>query len=735
MARRGGRQGCTSILDDDIAFDMHRLFDHYNMDHIPANKRLEGFAQRDLPHIKHYKAAVNIFGGPISRKRVIIAPPMETPLKRRLGMYMYQKKDPAAPVLNIELKPPAPPSRVMTSAEVLDQEETEKETSYKQWYAERQGLRASLENMGLSEALLQRKAHKSELEKRVQAQLRATRLWKPESPPPPEPEPEEKDPPVVPKVKVPVPTALQTLDNFLTEKKIRLIDLFRNADTNNDWKLNKQELLAAVKKYQIPLTHSDVEDLMVTLDHNFDEELDFKEVSQGLAALKMERRANKRQDSSATRRRDTSAGDGNKTRGILTSTPLSKKSSALSRDLNLNQSSMEGGQWTAQKGTPGQAVKQGAVEYAADDIGEVEVTQNAKRSDSAGGSATASLSGSAQRSGASTPSSLEPPPLDVREERRMGSSGEEMVELRKHDKAVLERARQKKWPWPEKKGIRDQTPGVIRIGHKDVDNHCMQSTLDGEVGELMNQFRRNCLKEYFYAVRVCQEKGVILTPELLDRVLLYPAEMPRQHIMKKLAIPKGPLSGLEGNFARPPKKPKTPPEIRHKDKMKRSKNGSLMIDVRHMYPPMAKVAPVVTKENLSTGRALVSRKSDIWMTFEEYDKYTKHLPRRYKKLTVAGRGDSEDGDSNITGYTKYQLDMDKFWPGYMLDKLALYEPSPDGPAPWGNGGLAIFHHTRQPKRGNTGHVKVTGPPINADGRILSYGIDKHRVLSPVSRRK
>ena len=35
------------------------------------------------------------------------------------------------------------------------------------------------------------------------------------------------------------------------------------------------------------------------------------------------------------------------------------------------------------------------------------------------------------------------------------------------------------------------------------------------------------------------------------------------------------------------------------------------------------VAPIPTKETLSTGRALVARAIDPWMTFEEYDKYTK----------------------------------------------------------------------------------------------------------------
>lgn len=50
-------------------------------------------------------------------------------------------------------------------------------------------------------------------------------------------------------------------------------------------------------QYGIPLSGSDVEDLMVSLDQNSDEVLDFKEVAHGLEALKKERRANKRQES------------------------------------------------------------------------------------------------------------------------------------------------------------------------------------------------------------------------------------------------------------------------------------------------------------------------------------------------------------------------------------------------------------------------------------------------------
>ena len=71
--------------------------------------------------------------------------------------------------------------------------------------------------------------------------------------------------------------------------------------------------------------------------------------------------------------------------------------------------------------------------------------QSEKQADSGSASLSQSRSGSGHRSRSGTPNSLEPPPFDLRDERRPASSSEEMVELRKHDKAVLEHAKAKKW--------------------------------------------------------------------------------------------------------------------------------------------------------------------------------------------------------------------------------------------------------------------------------------------------
>ena len=105
-------------------------------------------------------------------------------------------------------------------------------------------------------------------------------------------------------------------------------------------------------------------------------------------------------------------------------------------------------------------------------------------------------------------------------------------------------------------------------------------------------------------------------------VLLYPPDKPHGDISKKIRPPDM-VQLLSSHFADPPKRPKTPIEVKHKDKVRRSKSGKLLIDTRHQYLTGASIAPYGYKMNLSTGRAVIKRKVDCWMTFEEYERLTK----------------------------------------------------------------------------------------------------------------
>ena len=107
---------------------------------------------------------------------------------------------------------------------------------------------------------------------------------------------------------------------------------------------------------------------------------------------------------------------------------------------------------------------------------------------------------------------------------------------------------------------------------------------------------------------------------LFPAVLLYPPDIPHHEIKKIRPPDAAPL--LSSHFADRPRRPRTPIEVKHKDKVRRSKSGKLLIDTRHEYPTKASIEPHGYKMNLSTGRAVVRRKTDCWMTFEEYERLT-----------------------------------------------------------------------------------------------------------------
>lgn len=241
------RGGPVDLTDADISFPLSRLFDPYNFDHIPENERLKGFAKRDLAHIKHYKAAVKIFGGPLSRKRAIVAPPMETPLKHRLGLYLNRPSSPIAQVLNSPLKPQIPKQNVQEgkAEEVTKQEE--EEASYKKWIEERQKFRTDLEGMGLNEGWLKRKPNKTNLEKRVLRRMIQENLPPGEEPPPVSITPASSEAPSIPSVKVPSPLGIRILEKHLRLNKMRLIDLFTSTDKNKNWKLSRDEFRNAIR--------------------------------------------------------------------------------------------------------------------------------------------------------------------------------------------------------------------------------------------------------------------------------------------------------------------------------------------------------------------------------------------------------------------------------------------------------------------------------------------------------
>lgn len=63
----------------------------------------------------------------------------------------------------------------------------------------------------------------------------------------------------------------------------------------------------------------------------------------------------------------------------------------------------------------------------------------------------------------------------------------------------------------------DELPGVIKVGYQPIDAHCAESTIGGEAAIMVNQFRRDTLKEYFEVKKLFDDRGIIFNQKTLDR--------------------------------------------------------------------------------------------------------------------------------------------------------------------------------------------------------------------------
>lgn len=63
----------------------------------------------------------------------------------------------------------------------------------------------------------------------------------------------------------------------------------------------------------------------------------------------------------------------------------------------------------------------------------------------------------------------------------------------------------------------DKLPTVIKVGYKPIDDHCSESTLGGDVADMVNQFRREKLREYFEVKKHFEHVGLPFTQNTLDK--------------------------------------------------------------------------------------------------------------------------------------------------------------------------------------------------------------------------
>ena len=85
----------------------------------------------------------------------------------------------------------------------------------------------------------------------------------------------------VPTIRQPSPAALAVIQEYLERKRLRLLDLFAQADKDKNWVVSRQEFRNIIRSWQIPLTEIDLEDLIMALDRDNSDALDYRELAVG----------------------------------------------------------------------------------------------------------------------------------------------------------------------------------------------------------------------------------------------------------------------------------------------------------------------------------------------------------------------------------------------------------------------------------------------------------------------
>ncbi|XP_036038281.1 EF-hand calcium-binding domain-containing protein 12 isoform X2 [Onychomys torridus] len=214
---------------------------------------------------------------------------------------------------------------------------------------------------------------------------------------------------------------------------------------------------------------------------------------------------------------------------------------------------------------------------------------------------------------------LQPPKMDLLKvpEVDIKMEGRPMTEEDMEDvgKRYRERRRQYKLLLPSIQYV--ESCRLVRSGTKHLDDHCLPSTMSGEMEELLNMSRRDNFLVYLRCWELCKAYGLPLTEDILMRALLYPGD-------KIISL---------REEVRPIRQP-----------------GGYYVDKRIGFRAHGLSKLGTKKTDKKTSKKLKK------MHFQEFEEFT----RKLKAKRPSG--------SSCTH-------PNHFWPGHLLDKLRLYLPT------------------------------------------------------------
>nr|XP_035929476.1 EF-hand calcium-binding domain-containing protein 12 isoform X1 [Halichoerus grypus] len=164
---------------------------------------------------------------------------------------------------------------------------------------------------------------------------------------------------------------------------------------------------------------------------------------------------------------------------------------------------------------------------------------------------------------------------------------------------------------------------LVRSGNKHFDEHCLPSTIHGEMRELINMSRRDTFLVYLQCYKLCEYYGLPLTEDVLMKALLYPGD--------KIIFQK--------DEVRPIRQP-----------------GGYYSDLKIFSPSLTLLKLQGFSEAPAKKADKKTSKKIKKIHFKEFEEFT-------RKLKVKSPTGPQRTHPNF------------FWPGHLLDKLQLYLPT------------------------------------------------------------
>ncbi len=95
---------------------------------------------------------------------------------------------------------------------------------------------------------------------------------------------------LLPLLQQPIPVALSIIAEHCHKNKLRLLDLYKQIDKDKDWQISREEFRKVVRDNKIPLTDAQLEVMIIGLDADDNDKLDYRELAQGVEAYKIDDR-------------------------------------------------------------------------------------------------------------------------------------------------------------------------------------------------------------------------------------------------------------------------------------------------------------------------------------------------------------------------------------------------------------------------------------------------------------